>query len=321
MTAAYLSHHHIHAASVAAPGFRSRTFSSSSSNASSAALPSTSSSSSSSSTASFFQLPTTKRRNKQTRLMEQQQMDQAAAAHEEATLRAQAWLYINDFLDTSPDWSGMREQIAIVCEAVPTMPELNAYGELDDKDGTRACRRLFKAPVVWDELGHSLWKALRDAAEQRDLARKLFQAEWCVALEGFADVDYGSAAGEQQQDSSVRGGGRRRASESTVGTGISSRSSSVSPLDRVSEAASIKVKKQSSRLNLKLSKKFSISTVSSRRGSSDTDRECAASGPLPQHQQPADGDRPTIPRIIPSNYMSAMRRTLGLFGDGARHSR
>ncbi|GJN73756.1 hypothetical protein ACCO45_004363 [Purpureocillium lilacinum] len=310
MTAGYLPHNHIHPGGMAIPGVRHRTFSSSS-NSVCNFPPSSSSSSSSfsaSSTASFFQLPTTKRRNKQTRLMEQQQMEQAAAAHEHATLRAQAWLYLNDFLDTSPDWSEMREQIAIVCEAVPTMPELNSYGELDEKEGTVACRRLFKAPVVWDRLGHSLWKTLREAAEQRAIARKLFEAaDWSAALDGFTDVDY-AATGDACR------GGRRRASESTVGTGISSRSSSVSPLDRVSnDCTGTKVKKQSSRL--KLSRRFSPS----RRGSSDTDRELTGVSPQQQLDQRRDSsDRSATPRIIPSNYFSAMRRTLGLFGDHPR---
>ncbi|UNI18013.1 hypothetical protein JDV02_004314 [Purpureocillium takamizusanense] len=324
MTASYLSHNHIHSAGMAIPAVRHRTFSSSSNSVSN--MPPSSSSSSSSfsatTTASFFQLPTTRRRHKQTRLIEQQQqLEQAAAAHEQANLRAQAWLYINDFLDTSSDWSEMREQIAIVCEAVPTMPELNAYGELDEKEGTVACRRLFKAPVVWDRLGHSLWKTLHAAADQRAIARKLFEADWAATLDGFTDVDYAAAAEESGRS------GRRRASESTVGTGISSRSSSVSPLDRVNEccgAAGAKVKKQSSRM--KLSRKFSPS----RRASSDTDREISTattaavtlSQQLDHHRRDSSdlayGDRSATPRIIPSSYFSAMRRTFGLFGDSSR---
>ena len=250
-------------------------------------------------------------------------MEMAAAAEEQATLRAQAWLYLHDFIDSSPIWSEMSSQITIVRDEVPTMPELNSYGELDEKEGTRACRRLFKAVVVWDELGHNLWKTLRDAAEQRAEARKQFETpEWFASLDGFSD-DYA------EQGVSRRADRRRRGSEDSWRSVASSHSSSLSKKQSssssssssaaaaaASSASSLSLSSSCARLTKRLS-----SASSSRRGSSDTDHE--------QQQQQARGpgaadvadaakchhERSAIPRIISHNCVSVVRRTLGVFAD------
>ncbi|KAK2593271.1 hypothetical protein QQS21_009036 [Conoideocrella luteorostrata] len=115
------------------------------------------------SSSNFFELPLKKR--KQRRLIEEEQRQRALLEAEEES-RSQAWNYIFEFLQAS-EWSDQMAQITVVYDAVPTMNELESFGNLDEKEGTRACRKVFKAPVVWDELGHGLWRVLRAVAEQK----------------------------------------------------------------------------------------------------------------------------------------------------------
>ncbi|KAG5955805.1 hypothetical protein E4U57_003128 [Claviceps arundinis] len=110
----------------------------------------------------FFEFPHKKR--KQRRMLEEEQRQKALFEAEEES-RSRAWDYIVDFLQAS-EWSDQMDQITVVYDAVPTMEELVSFGALDEKEGTRASRKLFKAPVVWDELGHGLWKVL-SASEQK----------------------------------------------------------------------------------------------------------------------------------------------------------
>ncbi|PHH60966.1 hypothetical protein CDD81_981 [Ophiocordyceps australis] len=140
-----------------------------------------------SSSSSLFQLPITRRR-KQNQLLEQRQRSEqeAAVQQEEAALRSQAFVYLDDFLQNSPEWQEHAYRITIVDDAVPTMPELNAYGDLEEKEGTRACRRLFKAVVIWDELGRSLWRTLRLASEQRQQAQRQYELARSTLVMGVA---------------------------------------------------------------------------------------------------------------------------------------
>ncbi|KAG6010203.1 hypothetical protein E4U21_007680 [Claviceps maximensis] len=121
----------------------------------------------------FFELPHKKR--KQRRLLEEEQRQKALLEAEEQS-RSLAWNYIVDFLHAS-EWCDQVDQITVVYEAVPTMEELESYGELDEKEGTRASRKLFKAPVVWDELGHGLWKLLSAAAAEQKQRRHQAQQD------------------------------------------------------------------------------------------------------------------------------------------------
>ncbi|OAA38212.1 hypothetical protein BBO_07221 [Beauveria brongniartii RCEF 3172] len=96
--------------------------------------------------------------------MEQEERDRAAREADMES-RARACNYLSTFLHSSP-WTDQLDQITIVWDSVPSMEELESYGELDEKEGTLNCRRLFKAVVVWDEVGHLLWRTLKDAAQQ-----------------------------------------------------------------------------------------------------------------------------------------------------------
>ncbi|XWW94893.1 hypothetical protein V2A60_002842 [Cordyceps javanica] len=115
----------------------------------------------------FFELPHKKwrRRRMTINLMQQEERDRAAREAEMAS-RTRACNYLTTFLHSSP-WTDQLDQITIVWDSVPAMEELESYGDLDEKEGTRNCRRLFKAVVVWDEVGHLLWQTLKAASQQR----------------------------------------------------------------------------------------------------------------------------------------------------------
>lgn len=157
----------------------------------------------------FFELPLKKR--KQRRLLEQEQRQRALLEAEEDS-RSEAWTYIIEFLEAS-EWRDQTGQITVVYDAVPTMDGLVSYGFLDEKEGTIACRRLFKAPVVWDELGRGLWKALRSVADQRR-----------AALEEVARANAWNSAAASEASNSLPGSRRsssRRASEDSCATTLS----------------------------------------------------------------------------------------------------
>ncbi|KOS22165.1 hypothetical protein ESCO_001495 [Escovopsis weberi] len=122
----------------------------------------------SSSSSSFTTEKPQKRRRISRRAAEQQAREQQeleARQKHEAESRALALEYVQDFLQDSEEWADRMDFISIIYDAVPTMEELFSYGALDSSEGTRACRRLFKAVVIWDELGLSLWQKLAASEE------------------------------------------------------------------------------------------------------------------------------------------------------------
>ncbi|RDA90843.1 hypothetical protein CP533_1530 [Ophiocordyceps camponoti-saundersi (nom. inval.)] len=259
-----------------------------------------SSSSSSSPSPSFFQLPNKKRR--QNRPIEHDPehdaSEQTAVLQEEASLRTQALIYLDDFLHNSK-WTHQLEQIAIVQEAVPTMPELNSWGDLDEKEGTRVCRRLFKAVVVWDELGHDLWRTLRAASEQR----KLVQQQFLKATSG--DMFHPAAFTSRRRPS-------RRSSEDSYDSAFSQLS-----LESAREPASPPV---DGKRRVRLSKNLSISSSSSSspRLSSDLEpvalERQASSDSNHQADQSHALEAPSSPPCK-MHWPAAVKRTLGVFGD------
>lgn len=88
--------------------------------------------------------------------------EQARTAHLlEETSKERASNFLHAFLEIA-GWREESDFITVLEDLVPTMEELVAYGELSEKEGTRACRRLFKAVLIWDKIGHSLWLNLRE---------------------------------------------------------------------------------------------------------------------------------------------------------------
>ncbi|QPH10582.1 hypothetical protein C2857_001967 [Epichloe festucae Fl1] len=171
----------------------------------------------------FFELPHKKRR--QRRLIEEEQRQRALLEAAEES-RTRAWNYVVEFLQAS-EWRHQMGQITVVYDAVPTMEELESYGDLDEKEGTRTCRKLFKAPVVWDELGHGLWKVLSAAAEKKlptvveEPAKPAAPVCWNNSFAACADVVSHSSVGSPRRSSS------RRSSADSCSTAVSQ--DSVSP--------------------------------------------------------------------------------------------
>ncbi|GAB0137638.1 hypothetical protein EsDP_00005895 [Epichloe bromicola] len=177
----------------------------------------------------FFELPHKKRR--QRRLIEEEQRQRALLEAEEES-RTRARNYVVEFLQAS-EWRHQMGQITVVYEAVPTMEELESYGDLDEKEGTRTCRKLFKAPVVWEELGHGLWKVLSAAAEQKlpavaeEPARPAAPVCWNNSFAACADVVSHSSVVSHFSVGSPRRSSSRRSSADSCSTAVSQ--DSVSP--------------------------------------------------------------------------------------------
>jgi hypothetical protein len=57
-------------------------------------------------------------------------------------------------------WGSNLDYIQIECDV--SLEELRAMGRETQGEGVRRCKRLFKAPVLNDEIGYNLWKKLHD---------------------------------------------------------------------------------------------------------------------------------------------------------------
>lgn len=182
----------------------------------------------------FFELPHKKR--KQRRLMEQEQRQRALLEAQEES-RSQALHYLVEFLQAS-QWCDQMDHITVVYDAVPTMDELQSYGSLGEKEGTRACRKVFKAPVVWDELGHGLWKVLKALAEEKQRARPALPSVDEVARRGTVcwGNSFGSPADAPQSIPRSRRSPSRRSSQDSCTSTASQES--VSPRMSLSSSPS-----------------------------------------------------------------------------------
>ena len=165
----------------------------------------------------MFELRAKKRR--QRRLMAQEQQQRAAQEAEEEA-RSDAFAYVVDFLHAS-EWSTQMDNISVVWDVMPTLDTLETYGNLGEQDGTVACRRLFKAAVIWDQLGHALWLTLRELVEQKRmaLASVVESASW-TSMNGRTLTTVSSG------DNSVTTNGSRRSSRRTSEDSMRSEGSS-----------------------------------------------------------------------------------------------
>ncbi|KZZ98547.1 hypothetical protein AAL_03065 [Moelleriella libera RCEF 2490] len=167
----------------------------------------------------FFESPF--KRRKQRRLIEKE-LQQRIILEAEEESRSQAWNYVVEFLHTS-EWCDQLEQIAVNYDAMPTMVELESYGALDEKEGTRACRKLFKAPVVWDELGRGLWKVLSTSPQHKAPAPVVVEVPNTVQ---WRDSFGGGSTEISNSTNSSRRSSSRRSSEESCATTASRESAS-----------------------------------------------------------------------------------------------
>lgn len=98
-----------------------------------------------------------------------------AALEAEEYAKAETFEFLQSWLENSV-WRDQLEQISITQQNLPPIDELWSFGELPETEGTHACRRLFKAVVIWDDLGHGLWQMLKTEASDRS-SRSMFQED------------------------------------------------------------------------------------------------------------------------------------------------
>ena len=105
------------------------------------------------------------KRRKQRQQQEQEQKDKEeklrlqALEEAEFATKAETSDFLLYYLERSP-FKDQSDQISIAWENLPSLSELESFADLDKTAGTQACRRLFKAVVIWDDLGLDLWETL-----------------------------------------------------------------------------------------------------------------------------------------------------------------
>ncbi|KAF5025782.1 hypothetical protein F66182_2115 [Fusarium sp. NRRL 66182] len=112
-------------------------------------------------------------RRKQKQQQEQEQKDKEeklrlqALEEAEFATKAETSDFLLYYLERSP-FRDQSDLISIAWENLPSLGELQTYARLDKIAGTHACRRLFKAVVIWDDLGHDLWETLSSTFKPQD---------------------------------------------------------------------------------------------------------------------------------------------------------
>ncbi|KAH7013207.1 hypothetical protein EDB80DRAFT_365519 [Ilyonectria destructans] len=238
-----------------------------------------------------------KKRKQRRQAQERQQdaiMKQAAQEAQEASIEA-TFQYLNDFLENSI-WRDQMDQnqISISWDVLPPMHELRTFGELDEGEGTKACRRLFKAVVIWDDLGHGLWLKLKtDDRHSGRVSRELassFQSEG----------ELGTSAYPTPQRS-------RTSSRSSIESKFSRKSRKPSAEREEANVADPPRRASVAELcpSLRRGSSGKIPTRSSTEPLSCSDNAGKAVG----------GSRYKLPKMIPSGCANAVRKTMGAFGE------
>ncbi|KAM3512633.1 hypothetical protein MY11210_003727 [Beauveria gryllotalpidicola] len=232
---------------------------------------------------SLFELPHKKwrRRRITSHLMEQEERDRAAREADMES-RVRACNYLSTFLHSSP-WTDQLDQITIEWDYVPSMEELESYGQLDENEGTRNCRRLFKAVVVWDQVGHLLWRTLKDAAAQQK--QQPLSAALPLAI-GHNSTDSTDAWWNAPYDRSFR-----RGSQETTYSSLASRSSAT--IDPFSFARDY----------------TTFTSLSS------SPCEISFMAAAEQTRSRSDSLSAMIPRVISHSCVTAVKKTLSVFSE------
>lgn len=218
----------------------------------------------------------------------------------EAESRSRACEYLTAFLLNSP-WNDQLDQISIIWESVPSAEELESYGELDEQQGTRNCRRLFKAVVVWDDLGHLLWKTLKEAADQKPApldgqtppspSTKRDSIDGCDVASWWHSPTFAS---------------RRASQETSHSSSYVSRGSITANSDSFSKEYSTTTSFDASRSG------GSATSLSFDPGNYTEDK---SAGSVSMRRSRSDSMTAMIPRTISQSCVSAVKKTFGVFGD------
>lgn len=278
-------------------------------------------------------------------------MQHTANGQAEQASRDLAHTFLERFLETS-EWKDHVGQIGIIEEAVPTMEELEEYGSLDEADGTRACRKMFKAVVVWEQVGHSLWETLRDEVRDNRMIDEAKHAQASASVgqaqpedsarrqshhrHASRDVNALSIIMEQPSEPPQT---RRSSLTSTTSSLFRGRKASLSSLisdRRPAQGTSTKpsarpqpVTRRSS--SVPISPKSRRKLYSDRDDETDPEQDCLRRstdpGPRLQHEWDSDKSRDdgpaegvvraaaTFPRKLSKNCANAVRRTFEALHD------
>ncbi|KAF4435305.1 hypothetical protein F53441_13538 [Fusarium austroafricanum] len=109
----------------------------------------------------LFGVPKRRKQKQQQQEQKDQEEKLRLQALEEAEFatKAETSDFLLYYLERSP-FKDQSDQISIAWENLPSLSELESFASLDKTAGTQACRRLFKAVVIWDDLGLDLWETL-----------------------------------------------------------------------------------------------------------------------------------------------------------------
>lgn len=142
-----------------------------------------------------------KQKQQQEQKVKEEQLRLQALEEAEFATKAETSDFLTYYLERSP-FKDQCDQISIAWDSLPSLGELQSYGELDKTEGTQACRRLFKAVVIWDDLGLDLWETLSSNIEQQKMYDELDDDLLDEICEEPADWDYTSTPRSRSRGSS-----------------------------------------------------------------------------------------------------------------------
>ncbi|KAK7418794.1 hypothetical protein QQZ08_011117 [Neonectria magnoliae] len=239
------------------------------------------------------------KKKKQKRQEQERQQDaimQRAALEAQEASKAATFKFLNTFLEESI-WSDQLDQISITWDALPPMQELFTYGALPETEGTHACRRLFKAVVIWDDLGHGLWKTLKNNTHQSGrVSREL--------VSSFQSGRENSTSSYPTPERS------RNNSRSSTESRFSKKSRQQSTDSQDLDAAGCP--RRASVADLASSFRKGSSGKAPVRRSTDSQVPFADSA---ETNKAGPQSRYRLPKMIPNGCANAVRKTMGSFGE------
>ncbi|CAM1505770.1 Fc.00g114070.m01.CDS01 [Cosmosporella sp. VM-42] len=242
----------------------------------------------------LFDRPKLRKQQREVKARMQDKLREQAALEAQEIAKFETFDFLMGFLHGS-EWKDLSDSITIAWDVLPTMQELQTLGRLDKVEGTRACRKLFKVAVVWDDLGCSLWERLSGNAARN---KSVSSQDTIWEEESNGDTEH-----EQEclcPDTAVPALSRvqSKSSRTSRESASSSRSRHAS-----SERQTQEDRPSSSSLCKCRNPKPSRRSTEPLPGSFDT------------HSLHHKDSRYGLPRLISNNCANAVKRTLGGFGD------
>ncbi|KAF4974410.1 hypothetical protein FZEAL_8684 [Fusarium zealandicum] len=144
---------------------------------------------------------------------QEEQLRLQALEEAEFATKAETFDFLTYYLQRSP-YKDQSDQISIAWDSLPSLSELESYGTLNKTEGTHVCRRLFKAVVIWDDLGLDLWETLSRTLHQQQQLEDDDDDDEYELLDGIHEEPAGwDHVGTTQRRPSSRGSSRTSLSE------------------------------------------------------------------------------------------------------------